>query len=148
MAAPKKNKFYLLAKLKENNGRPRLYNTPEELLEEAYNYFDASEKNDGGKVTMSGLRLWLGMTPSNWRDYKQNQDFSHAVLYLTEILKDFYEKKLAWAGSFAGGQYWLKCQGGDEWQDVDKKQIDFSGKIETKFGNTIHTTQDTSEDTQ
>jgi len=146
MAAPKGNKYYLLARLKETNGRPRLFNKPEEILDLGFEYFETANENDNGKITISGLRLWLGMTESSWRDYKKHKEFSRAIWMLTEILKDYNEKKLSWAGSFVGAQYWLKCQGGDEWQDTQKQEI--TGSIKADFGsNIIHTSQESSEDT-
>jgi hypothetical protein len=106
----------------KNAGRPAKYETPEALLEKAYEYFEWTDQHEKGKYTYEGLKLWLGLDRSNWRDYSNRPEFSHVMGILKSMLLKYSEQKLGWAGSFAGGQYFLKCHGGEEWQDVNKTE--------------------------
>lgn len=106
------NLFHLLA---TNAGRPRIFDTPEELATRVIEYFEWSAENDKGKFTSAGLRLFCNLSRYNWRDYKAKPEFAHTLDQIEVILEDFYEKKLHWAGSTQGAIFWLKNKAG--WKD-------------------------------
>lgn len=107
-----KNLYHLLAK---NPGRPLKCETPDELAQKAIQYFEWSDKNDKGKYTFAGLRLFVGFSRENWREYKARPEFVDTIDHIETLLEDFFEKKLQWAGSTQGAIFWLKNKSG--WKD-------------------------------
>lgn len=114
-AAPKGNRFAL----GNNGGRPPKFDTVEQLLNKAVEYFDIETTATGiCKPTISGLVYHLGFKDrQSFRDQaKRNDEFSCAVDRLTTFIESCYEKNLhgfAWAGScFA-----LKNINSKDWKD-------------------------------
>ena len=101
MAAPKGNRFAL----GHGWGRPPMYETPEQLIEKACEYFEL-ETNTAGvcKPTISGLTFHLGFSSrTSFYDYKsKNQDFMYTINRIITFIESCYEKNLhgfAWAGA-------------------------------------------------
>jgi hypothetical protein len=105
----------LWAYVKKNSGRPMNFDTPQALLSKALEYFEWSSEVDKGKFTLAGLRVYIGFNRSTWHDYKVRPEFSYTMNLIEEMLEDFYEKKLGWAGSTQGAIFWLKNKAG--WKD-------------------------------
>ena len=128
----------------ETQGRPRIFSDPQDLIEEGFNFFEWCNQKRKGKITSSGLRLWLGMTRKNWHDYKKHPDFCNAIEYLETVLEDFNELKLGWAGSTQGAIFWLKNKAG--WKDEVEQNVNQT--ITAKYGgDTLHTTSEPNKDT-
>lgn len=125
------NLFHLL---RSRVGRPRLFESPEELASKVMEYFEWSNLNDKGKYTSAGLRFYCGLTRSNWFQYKQNPDFCDTLDYIETLLEDFYEKKLQWAGSTQGAIFWLKNKAG--WKD-ESTQTNLNQSINADFGQAV-----------
>jgi hypothetical protein len=114
-----KNLYHLM---RERIGRPLKIKSPEELALKALEYFEWSDQNDKGKYTFAGLRMWIGFSRENWREYKVKPDFVDTMNQIEGILEDFFEKKLQWAGSTQGAIFWLKNKAG--WKDESQQKID------------------------
>lgn len=115
MAAPKGNRFAL----GHGWGRPPIYETPQELLERAAEYFEIETNSQGiCKPTISGLTFHLGFASrSTFYEYKQrSEDFSYTIGRLLQFIESCYEKNLhgfAWAGS----AFFLKNFNSSDWKD-------------------------------
>ena len=128
--------------MKSRGGRPRIYDDPQKLLDDAYEYLDWCEETQKGHYTLMGLRGYLRLyTRQDWHRYKNDPRFSDAILELENILNQQAEHRIRYVGSFAGGQYFLKCHGGDEWQDVQRHETKLDvNQIKVSFGGTtLHT---------
>lgn len=99
----------------ERQGRPRIYTDAQDLIEKGFEYFDWCEWARKGKLTYAGLKLYLGLADSTYKDYRKHPDFSAAITYLEQTLEDFNEIKLQWAGSTQGAIFSLKNKAG--WKD-------------------------------
>ena len=132
------------AYLDRNNGRPRKYNTPEELFDKAKEYFQWAEDTQKGKYAEAHLRLWLGFSRSNWRDYKQNPVFSHVIDIIDSILEGDSEQRLMWAGSTQGAIFKLKNKHG--WKD-EQHNNNTNQNITVDFGNSLQSTSEPKENT-
>lgn len=106
----------------ERQGRPKIYETPEDIIEKGFEFFEWCEWARKGKITSAGLRLYLGLTKSTYHDYSKRPEFSDAINYLETTLEDYNELKLGWAGSTQGAIFWLKNKAG--WKDESQQKID------------------------
>ena len=102
-----------------NFGRPRIYNTAEEMEAKITEFFEQS-KNASGKYqpTIEGLTFHLGFSSRtsliNYCD--RGEDFLNVILRAKTFIKACYEKQLygfAWAGS----QFALRNLGKEDWKD-------------------------------
>ena len=106
-----------------------VYRDPLDLAAKAEEYFIAAT-NNGTKITLSGLRLYLGLSPRQWYDLKKKtEDFEHMFDMIQLAMCEYWEGKLDYVGSFPGSQYWLRCHGGDEWKDSAKQEIEMKQNI-------------------
>lgn len=121
------------AYVKKNVGRPPKYETPEELLDKALEYFDYCDQHRKGRFNSAHLRLWLGLTKENWLDYKQRPNFFTTIRAIEAYYEGDYEDKLMWAGSTQGAIFKLKnlCKWTDE--VVQHQNIT---EVKAKFGGT------------
>lgn len=122
MAAPKGNMFAV----GNNGGRPRMYETPEEL-EKAIDEFisqhiEETETDSGiwklkGSPTVTGLALHLGFSDRHTiYEYKKREEFSHLIKRALLFVEHKYEKMLE-TRSVTGGIFVLKNMG---WTDETK----------------------------
>lgn len=111
MAAPAGNQFW---KQRSVHGRIKLFETPEVMLEAAYEYFEWCEKNPfpeqivsaGKKVTikkmrpftLEGLCSYMCCNTGYFHDFLQNcsKDFSDVITHIKEII---YNQKYSGAAS-------------------------------------------------
>lgn len=102
MAAPKGNKYYLLA---DNPGRPLIFNSPDELWEKTLEYFVWVDENPiitydykGGAATKckyenqrpytkSGLCVFLNISDDTFENYKKREGFLGIITYIEEIIR-------------------------------------------------------------
>ena len=135
----------LWAYVKKNVGRPPIFNTPEELLEKALEYFQFCDDTRKGKYNESHLRMWLGMTRSSWQDYRVNKpEFSYVMDYITSYLEGDTEDRLMWAGSTQGAIFKLKNKYG--WKD-EVTQNQNINTVNANFGNVVQSAPQTGGDT-
>lgn len=116
MAAPKGNRFALGL---NTSGRPPIYETANDMVQKAIEYFDI-ETNATGicKPTISGLMFHLGFASrQSFHDQKErSEEFSYACKELLMFIESCYEKNLhgfAWAGS----AFALKNINSKDWKD-------------------------------
>jgi len=96
------NEFW---KLRPTDGRKPIYETPEALEADCYEYLQhtASREGwnkqhwvgkDGDEVTInvpvpftkSGLFVFLGISPNTWENYKKHDDFLSIITHIEQII--------------------------------------------------------------
>lgn len=145
MAAPKGNRFAL----GNFGGQPPKYDTPQEMLQKATEYFEIETGTNGiCKPTISGLIFHLGFeSRSSWYQYKQrSKEFLHTINYLQKFIESCYEKNLH-GFAYAGSIFALKNLNPNEWRD-EVIQHQTTDKVNASFGTTIQPTQESGENTQ
>ena len=125
MAAPKGNQFYKLAV--KSLGRPRKYETLEELQKEIIAYFEDQEQLKKPRYTVTGLTVWLGFTARKdlFAQAERNKDFCHLINTAITIIASCYESNL-YSPTPAGAIFALKNLKPDEFKDkteVEQKNI-------------------------
>lgn len=146
MAAPKGNRFALGL---TNSGRPPMYDTPEQMIEKAIEYFDIETGSNGVcKPTISGLVFHLGFeSRSSWYAYKdKSKEFMYTIKKLQSFIESCYEKNLH-GFAYAGSIFALKNLNPNEWRD-EVIQHQTTDKVNASFGSTIQPTQESGENTQ
>lgn len=113
MAAPKGNQFW---KARSSHGRGKIFETPEQFWNAACEYFEWVESNplleekafhfQGAVVkdtvckmramTISGLRLFLGISHTALAEYESREDFNSVIRDIKEII---YNQKFAGASA-------------------------------------------------
>lgn len=113
MAAPLGNQFWKMA---ATPGRPRKFESPEQLWGLCCEYFQWVEENPlmesrpfayMGEVvqepvakmramTLNGLCLYLGIGDSTWKDYKKRDEYSEVISQCENII---YEQKFTGAAA-------------------------------------------------
>lgn len=134
------------AYVKKNVGRPRVFNTPEELLEQGMRYFEWADDVYKGKYAEADLRMFLGFYGrTTWFDYKHNPEFANAIYILECIMEGDTEKKLMWAGSTQGAIFKLKNKYG--WKD-EVTQHQTVTNVTASFGNPLQSSQESANDSR
>lgn len=107
-------------------GRPRKYETAEELEAAVFDYFKQFEEVENiedlrKKPTVAGLALHLGFASrQSIYDYAENGAFSYVIKKALLALEDYHEGALS-GNNVTGHVFWLKNHG---W--ADKKELDGS----------------------
>ena len=115
MPAPKGNKY---AKGCKTNGRPPLYDNPEQLQNKADEYFKKC-LSDERPVTISGLCYHLGFESlQSFYDYEKRQDFSYTIKKLRLFVVSVYEELLS-KGNSTGAIFALKNFGWRDRQEIE-----------------------------
>jgi hypothetical protein len=101
-------------------GRPRHYETPEELQTAVDGYFThISEKKEPATVT--GLALHIGFeSRQSIYDYEEDGQFSYIIKNARLRVECEYEKRLSTAQSPTGAIFALKNMG---WKDKTEQEI-------------------------
>jgi len=137
MAAPKGNRFALA----HGFGRPPIYDTPEDLVKKAIEYFEIETNSTGiCKPTISGLIFHLGFNSrQTFYNYKErSKDFLDTINRLIMFIESCYEKNLhgfAWAGA----AFALRNINGADWkEETTQNQIisDIRADFNTGDSNT------------
>lgn len=98
-------------------GRPRKWNTPEELQTEIDAYFErCSEK--AIPLTITGLALALDTTRETLMDYQNDDEFSYTVKRAKLRIENAYENRLILNGR-AGDIFALKNFGWKDKQEIE-----------------------------
>ena len=106
----------------QNNGRPPMYDDPNEMAKKIAEYLDWEDDNRGltakkqgnGYYTLEGCALFLGFASvQSMYDYeKRSSDFSYILSRYRLFMTHWNAQKLYVGISFAGSQFWLKNWGG------------------------------------
>lgn len=146
MSAPLNNRFAL----GNNGGRPPIYDTPEQMLLKASEYFEIeTQKNGICKPTISGLTFHLGFsTRQSWYNYKdKSKEFLDSINMMQTFIESCYEKNLH-GYSFAGSIFALKNINPTYWKDkIETENTNVNTNVEASFGTTLPATHQPSEDT-
>lgn len=106
--------------------RPRLIESPEEMLERGHAYFDKC-KAEESPILITGLALALGLSGREaLSEYGRREEFSATVKELKSVCEQFAETRL-FSGNPTGAIFALKNYG---W--TDKQDIAHSGEIGVK----------------
>jgi hypothetical protein len=109
-------------KIFEKAGRPRFYNSPEELRDAVITYFTECEETMR-PPTLSGLKGSLGFSTNNrdnssFHNYaKFGKEYEQIVDMTETILREYYEECLM-SKNFKGAQFWLQAK--DKWTVTTK----------------------------
>jgi hypothetical protein len=102
MAAPKGNKFAL----GNNGGRPRKFNSAEEMQEAIDKYYQDCKDSEKPK-TFSGLALALDMTTECLRLYGETEEYFAIVKKARQLVEEEVESRL-FGNNATGSIFWLK----------------------------------------
>ncbi len=140
MAAPKHNLFAL----GNNGGRPRKYETAEEMELKINEYFNWCIENKM-EIAVNGLVLYLGFShKSSLYEYQENEEFTDLIKKARTAVEMSYELDLR-TFKFGGAVFALKNMG---WTDVTTQNVNQTvTNVEASFGTTISTPQQSGEDT-
>lgn len=128
MAAAQGNKYAL----GNNGGRPRMYETAEDIVKEIDAYFEYIKGENNGEeslrepepATITGLALYLGFASrQSLLDYVEKEEFSFAIKRGKLRIEHEYEKRLH-QNNPTGAIFGLKNM---EWSD--KTEIAHSGDL-------------------
>lgn len=127
--------WHLLRTNFSNNGRHRTYETPEDLMDKALEYFDWAHETQKGKFATAHLRLFLGIGRTCFHNYSKRPEFAAVCGALMDVFEGDAEQKLNWAGSVQGAIFRLKNL--HDWKDestqnqnVTSYTADFGGSNE------------------
>ena len=106
------------------NGRPPLFDTPEEFDQTCHNYINDCLEN-GEIITVTGLALYLGFeSRQSLYDYEKRDGFSYITKRWKLRIENEYEKLMLVSRNPTGPIFALKQMG---WSD--KQEIENSGEI-------------------
>ena len=133
MGAPKGNKFAL----GNNGGRPRKYETPEEMETVLTEYFQECTDNDEWPL-VTGLTLYLGFAgrKSLYEYINKYKEFSNLLKRALTTVELAYESKLS-TTTPTGAIFALKNMG---WRD--KQELEHSGNVKVDLLELMEATRD------
>lgn len=103
--------------------RPRIINSPEEMLERGHAYFDECNSK-GNPILVTGLALALGLSSrESLIEYGKREEFSDTVKSLKMVCENFAENKL-FSSNPTGAIFALKNYG---W--TDRQDLNHSGEL-------------------
>ena len=109
---------------KNLGGRPRKFETAEQLEAEINNYFKEfyeveSLEDLKRKPTVAGLALRLGFeSRQSIYDYAEDEKFSYVIKRAILAIEDFHESSLS-GNNVTGHVFWLKNHGWKDKSEVD-----------------------------
>ena len=122
-------------------GRPRLYDSPEEMQTLIDQYFQETEDKQD-PLTMSGLAYALGMDRTTLINYGHRDEFFNTVKRARDRVTAEYERRLLKSGTPTIGLIFaLKNNAG--W--VDKQEIDVNSQVSLSVKDDIEDTSQGSE---
>lgn len=77
---------------KSRAGKPRIFETPEKMLEVAADYFEWAINNDFHEkprpMTVQGFCIHAGINMSTWSDYKKREEYSDVMETIYQFMYD------------------------------------------------------------
>jgi hypothetical protein len=112
-------------------GRPRVFNSPEELQSAIEDSFALSESKSK-KITITGLAYDLGFeSRQSFYDYEKNGEYSYVIKRARLFVESKYEESLS-DGKPVGAIFALKNMGWADKQEIDQT-TKHSGEIHHKL---------------
>ena len=109
-------------------GRPRCWNSPEELQEQINAYFDHCDiKNK--PYTIAGLAVFLEVDRHTIYNYEKSQEYFHTIKKARDKIYCFMEE-WAMVKANAGTIFLMKNYGYTDRQELDVKATGFGDKLE------------------
>ena len=147
MAAPKHNLFAL----GNNGGRPKVFETANDLQQECTEYFQWCIENKE-VITITGLCLYLNVsrtTLHRWEKKeidKNGQEFSSIITRAIAVVENAYEKKLD-KFTFGGAIFALKNINKEHWRDKTEQEVNqINTNVAANFGTTLQSSQESGND--
>ena len=126
---------------KHPGGRPRLYNSPEEMEKVIESYFEKCKQEDR-PLTMQGLANALGMDRASLVNYSHREEFFDTLKKARDTVVAATEEKLLKSGQpTIGCIFWLKNNAG--W--VDKQEIESTSRVSLSVPDDVEDTGDKAE---
>jgi hypothetical protein len=116
-------------------GRPRIYESAEELEEAIYNYFYPKiefiqEREKILKPSVTGLALSLGFaSKQSLYDYEKDERFSYPIKRALSMIEQYHEERLS-ENSVTGSIFALKNMG---WKDKTETDMKIDGGVQIVF---------------
>lgn len=155
MAAPKGNRFW---EARSSHGRKPIFATPDELWNACVEYFEWNADNPLTEIkafcyqgvviqepvakmramTLDGLHIFLDITESTWRDYKNREAFSRVVTQVDKVIRD---QKFSGAAAdllnanIIARDLGLKDASSKEISGPDGGAIELRAKVQTLMGD-------------
>jgi len=149
MAAPKHN----LYALGNNGGRPKVFETPEDLEKECSEYFDWCIENKE-VLTITGLCLYLNVSRATFHRWmkgeidKEGEVFSTISKRAMAVIENAYEKKLD-TFTFGGAIFALKNINKEYWKDKIESEVNQTNhNVQATFGSALQSTSESVNDSQ
>lgn len=109
-----------MARKRNKTGRPRKFETPEQLVEQILAYID-SNKEAHQMPNKAGLCIWLGIHRDTYNEYKHKEGFSDAIKGAEMWIENAWVQRLAGTAP-TGAIFYLKAaMGYRDIQDIDVK---------------------------
>lgn len=110
-------------------GRPRIYDSVDELDEACEKYFE-----ECGKPTVTGLTLYLGFADkTTLYDYRDRAEFSHSIKKALTRIENYHESRLS-ENNVTGAIFALKNMG---WRDKVEQELKVEGGMQIVFEKAI-----------
>ncbi len=122
-------------------GRPRLYDSPEEM-ESLINQYVKECRDKDDPITMSGMAYALGMDRKTLVNYSHRDDFLLTVKRARELVEQEYERRLLKAGTPTIG-YIFAMKNNMGW--VDKQEIESTSRVSLSVPDDVEDTGDKAE---
>jgi hypothetical protein len=147
MAAPLKNRFAL----GNNGGQPAYFETPEQMIEKASEYFEMETQGNGiCKPTITGLIFHLGFeSRTSWYQYKErSKEFLYTINRMQTFVESCYEKNLH-GFAFAGSIFALKNINKEYWKDKIESEVNQTNhNVQASFGSALQSPSESVNDSQ
>lgn len=104
-------------------GRPAFYNTPKELFDKVMEYFEWAENENKGKITITGLTLYLGFeSRKSLQQYEDKPEFATIIKRARLGVESYYEEKLS-GMTYGGAIFALKNLAKEYWKDSTEQEV-------------------------
>lgn len=104
-------------------GRPAFYNTPKDLYDKVMEYFEWAENENKGKITITGLTLYLGFeSRKSLQQYEDKPEFATIIKRARLGVESYYEEKLS-GMTYGGAIFALKNLAKEYWKDSTEQEV-------------------------
>lgn len=126
-AEPKKigHKFQMGNTFSVGNGggRPAFYDKPESLFNKVMEYFEWTETDNKGKISITGLTLFLGFeSRKSLQQYEDKPEFATIIKRARLAVECYYEERLS-GMTYGGAIFALKNLAKEYWQDKTEQEV-------------------------